>query len=151
MKFNVLMMQPREDCTKQQAAPLGPLAVLNTAIDSIGLWILLQLTGIAVDVNFLLSESQGARNKPRGSSKRERETWGPHFVRKWEVSVTWRSSGLFRLIVSGLFIKPELQAQKNAKKTREIVQNYPDEQLQENSQKKHLGCWGGGCFLVLRE
>jgi len=50
------------------------------------------------------------------------------------------------LIVSGLFIKPELQAQKNAKKTREIVQNYPDEQLQENSQKKTSGLLRWGLF-----
>ena len=36
-KSMFLMMQPCEDCTKQKAAPLRPLAALNTAIDSMDL------------------------------------------------------------------------------------------------------------------
>ena len=37
MKVNVFDDATSEDCTKQKAAPLGPLAALNTAIDSIDL------------------------------------------------------------------------------------------------------------------
>lgn len=108
MKFNVLMMQPREDCTKQKAAPLGPLAALNTAIDSIGLWNTMATLPVSC-LSIFWTPRVKVHGINLGDHQRERDMRST-LCKEVRSFSTWRSSGLFRLLLK------KLQAQENAKK-----------------------------------